>query len=112
MKPTLASDNLRSFVERIERLEAEVKELNSDKSDVYAEAKGNGFDVKALKAVIAYRRKDAGEAREQQAIFETYLSALQSGTEPATRVRAHDSRSKPQESGDGIPDFLDRRASV
>lgn len=81
---------LKSIVERIERLEEEIKDLNSDKRDIYAEAKSNGFDVKVLKAVIAYRRKDSSEAHEFDAIFETYLAELQRGTSVATRVRAHD----------------------
>lgn len=97
------SAQLKSFVDRIERLETEVKELNSDKSDVYAEAKSIGFDVKALKAVIARRRKDPAELSEHDAIVETYLAALESGTTVATRVRAHEA------DDDGIPAFLDRR---
>ena len=88
--PTQAArDHLRAFVERVERIEAEIKELNSDKSDIYHEAKSAGFDDKALKAVIAYRRKDPQAAAEQQMIFETYMAALEGvGTEHATRARA------------------------
>lgn len=83
----IASDHLKLFVERIERLEEECKTINDDKRDVYAEAKSSGFDVKALKAVIAYRRKDPADAEEQQTVFETYLNAL-TGTEHATRAGA------------------------
>lgn len=83
---------LRSLVERIERLECEIAELNSDKRDIYAEAKATGFDVKALKAVIAYRRKDPTERQEHDAIVETYLAELagksSTGTVTATRARA------------------------
>jgi uncharacterized protein (UPF0335 family) len=72
----VAKDHLKAFVERIERLEEEIKVLNDDKRDVYAEAKANGFDVKALKRVVAYRRKDLEQAKEEEAIFETYMQAL------------------------------------
>ena len=72
----IARDHLKSFVERIERLEEEQKDLASDKRDVYEEAKGNGFDVKALRAIIAMRKRDADELREHQLIVETYLEAL------------------------------------
>jgi uncharacterized protein (UPF0335 family) len=82
----IAADQLRSFVERVERLEEEIKALQDDKSDIYKEAKSQGFDAKGLKAVVAYRRKDPEEALNQQAIFETYLDAL--GTVVATRARA------------------------
>lgn len=85
-----AGDQLRSLVERVERIEEEIKELNSDKRDIYAEAKSLGFDVKVLKAVIAYRRKDSNEAQEFDAIFETYLAELQRGTPVATRAHSHD----------------------
>lgn len=80
-----AKDQLKSFVERIERVESEVREMNDDKSDIYKEAKSQGFDVKALKTVIARRRKDANEVAEQNAIVDLYLTSL--GTLPATRAR-------------------------
>ena len=65
-----AKDQLKAFVERVERLEEEKKALAGDTRDVFAEAKGNGFDVKALRTVIKLRRKEA------EAILETYLHAL------------------------------------
>jgi uncharacterized protein (UPF0335 family) len=71
-----AKDHLKAFVERIERLEEEKKAIADDIRDVFAEAKGNGFDVKALRAVIKLRKQDADERREQEAILETYLHAL------------------------------------
>ena len=82
-----ANGHLRSFVERIERIEEQVRDFNSDKSDIYKEAKSNGFDLPALKAVIARRRKGEDKASELDAIVETYLSALASGTVSATRAR-------------------------
>jgi uncharacterized protein (UPF0335 family) len=71
-----AKDQLRAFVERIERLTDEKKSIADDIKEVYAEAKGNGFDVAALRKVISLRRMDADERKEAEAILETYLAAL------------------------------------
>jgi uncharacterized protein (UPF0335 family) len=71
-----AKDHLKAFVERVERLSEEIKALNDDKRDIYAEAKANGFDVKALKEVIKLRAQDVDERKEHEAILETYLQAL------------------------------------
>ncbi|MBN8919297.1 MAG: DUF2312 domain-containing protein [Rhizobiales bacterium] len=71
-----AKDHLKAFVERIERLEEEKKTISDDIKDVYAEAKGNGFDVKALRAVVRLRKQDTDERKEQEAILDTYLAAL------------------------------------
>ena len=71
-----AQGKLRSFIERVERLEEEKKALSDDIRDVYAEAKGNGFDVKALRQVVRLRKQDKDERAEQEAILETYLQAL------------------------------------
>jgi uncharacterized protein (UPF0335 family) len=73
---SVAADQLRSFVERIERTEEEIKGLNADKSDIYKEAKVNGFDVKVLRKVVALRRKDYAERQEEDAILEVYMQAL------------------------------------
>lgn len=73
---TLAGDQLRAFVERIERLEEEKKSIADDIKDVYGEAKGNGFDVKALRAIIRLRKQDQEKRREHEAILETYMHAL------------------------------------
>ena len=62
--------------ERVERLEEEKKAIADDIRDVYAEAKGSGFDVKALHAIVRLRKQDTDERREQQAILETYMHAL------------------------------------
>lgn len=86
-QPVYAKEQLRSFVERVQRLDEEIKELNNDKRDIYAEAKGNGFDAVALKAVIAYLRKDPEKAEEQRELFDVYLANV-SGTERATRAPA------------------------
>lgn len=70
------TDHLKAFVERIERLEEEKKTLSDDVREVYAEAKGSGFDVKALRRLLALRKMDTEERRESEAILETYMSAL------------------------------------
>ena len=71
-----AKDQLKAFVERVERLEEEKKAIADDIRDVYAEAKVNGFDVKALRSVVRLRKQDVNERREQEAVLETYLHAL------------------------------------
>jgi uncharacterized protein (UPF0335 family) len=72
----VAKDHLKAFVERIERLEEEKKALSDDIRDVYAEAKGNGFDVKAMRVVVRLRKQDKAERQEQEMIVETYMHAL------------------------------------
>ena len=71
-----AKDQLKAFVERIERLEEEKKTISEDIRDVYAESKGNGFDTKVLRAVIRLRKQEPQERNEQQMILETYMNAL------------------------------------
>ena len=71
-----AKDQLKAFVERIERLEEEKKAIADDIRDVYAEAKGNGYDVKAMRAVVRLRKQDKDERMEYEAVLETYMHAL------------------------------------
>lgn len=71
-----AKDQLKAFIERVERLEAEKKGLSDDIRDVFAEAKGSGFDVGVLRQVIRLRKQDVSERKEAEAILETYLHAL------------------------------------
>jgi len=71
-----AKDQLKAFVERVERLEEEKKAIADDIRDVYGEAKANGFDTKALRTVVRLRKQDINERKEQEAILETYLHAL------------------------------------
>lgn len=71
-----AKDQLKAFVERIEKLEEEKKTISDDIRDVYAESKANGFDVKALRAIIKMRKIEPTERDEQEAILETYMHAL------------------------------------
>jgi uncharacterized protein (UPF0335 family) len=70
------ASHLRAFVERIERLEEEKKALADDIKDVYAEAKGNGFDTKVIRKVVSIRRQDREKRREEEEILDLYLSAL------------------------------------
>ena len=79
---SVAQDQLRAFVERIERAEEERRAIVDDIKEIYAEAKGNGFDVKVLRQVIAIRRKDHAERMEQESILELYMTALGMQTTP------------------------------
>ena len=72
----VAREQLRSVVERIERLEEEKKAIADDIRDVYAEAKGNGFDTKVLRQVVSLRKKDLTERQEQEAVRDLYMQAL------------------------------------
>lgn len=71
-----AKDQLKAIIERIERLEEEKAQTASDIRDVYVEAKGNGFDVKALRTIVRLRKQDANDRAEQETILETYMQAL------------------------------------
>ena len=73
---SVAQDQLRAFVERIERMEEEKKAIADDIKEIYAEAKGNGFDTKVLRQVIRIRKQDRNERLEQEAILELYMAAL------------------------------------
>ncbi len=72
----IAVDQLRSIIERIERLEEEKASLATDIKEVYAEAKANGYDTKTLRAVVRIRKQDTAERQEQEALLDLYLSAL------------------------------------
>jgi uncharacterized protein (UPF0335 family) len=72
-----AADMLKSIVERIERLEEEKKAIGSDiKDDIYAESKGNGYDVKALRTIIRLRKQSPDDVAAQEAVLDTYKQAL------------------------------------
>ncbi|MET0606508.1 MAG: DUF2312 domain-containing protein [Beijerinckiaceae bacterium] len=76
MSNLIAGDQLKALIERIERLEEEKKALADDIREVYAEAKGNGFDTKAIRKIISLRKKDHAERKEEEAILELYMNAL------------------------------------
>ena len=80
-KPTVSSDSvaqgqIRAFIERIERMEEEKAAIADDIKEIYAEAKGNGFDTKVLRQIIRIRKQDAAERMEQEALLELYMAAL------------------------------------
>ena len=75
-KTTFAQGQLKTIVERIERLEEEKKTIAADIKEVYAEAKGNGFDTKILRKVISLRKKEAADREEEQSMLDLYMAAL------------------------------------
>ena len=72
----VAAEELKQFVERIERLEEEKKAITDDIRDVYAELKGRGFDSKAVRQIVKIRRQDHAERKEMEAILDLYMQAL------------------------------------
>jgi uncharacterized protein (UPF0335 family) len=84
----IAGDRLRSFIERIERLEEEKKALANDIKEVFAEAKGTGFDVKIMRQVIRLRRMDKDDLDEQETLLDVYRRAL--GMLPSEESQAAD----------------------
>jgi uncharacterized protein (UPF0335 family) len=72
----IAGDQLRTIVERIENVEAEIKELTEARKEIYQEAKGNGFDVRTLRDVIRVRKQDQKERDEQETLLDLYLEAI------------------------------------
>ncbi len=81
-KPSAAgvsAGRLRSFIERIERLEEEKEKTATDIREVYAELKGEGFDAKTIRQIVRLRKKDADERAEEEALLDTYMAALGMG---------------------------------
>ena len=85
---TVAHNRLRSFIERIERLEEEKMALMADIKEVYAEAKGVGFDVKTMRKVVSLRKMDDSDRQEAEFLLDTYLSALGMIERPMGSVQA------------------------
>jgi len=73
---TVAAAELRQFIERVERLEEEKAAIQGDIKDVMGEAKGRGYDTKAIRTIIRLRKKDANERIEEETILQTYMAAL------------------------------------
>lgn len=73
---TATGARLRSFIERVERLEEEKKTIADDIKEVYAEAKSQGFDVKTMRKIVSLRKKDPDDRAEEDALLETYMAAL------------------------------------
>jgi len=72
----IAGDRIRSFVERIEQLDSELQALHEQKKEVFAEAKGEGFDTKILRKVVRLRKQDKAKRLEEEALIDLYLSAI------------------------------------
>lgn len=96
---SVAGEKLRAFVERIERVNAEITELNGDKKEIYAEARGQGFDVKILKRVVQRRARDEADVREEDELFTLYWDALQKAP---TRAPAREEQ-KPRQPAAPVP---------
>ena len=79
----IAGDKLRAIVERIERIEEEIKELVEGKKEIYFEAKGNGFDVKILREVLRVRKQDQKQREEQESLLNLYLQAVKGAARAA-----------------------------
>jgi uncharacterized protein (UPF0335 family) len=77
VKGNVAAKELRQFVERVERLEEEKKAISDDIRDVFAEMKGRGYEVKAVRQILKIRKQDQAERQEQEAILEVYMQALE-----------------------------------
>ena len=73
---SVAADELRAFIERYERLEAEVKDIKDSQKEVMAEAKGRGYDTKVIRKIVALRKRNRDDIANEEAITEMYMSAL------------------------------------
>jgi uncharacterized protein (UPF0335 family) len=82
----IAGERLLSFVERIEQLDEEMKALSEGKKEVFAEAKGEGFDVKILKDVIKLRKQDRDERDEHESLLDLYLHAIETAEAPLAKA--------------------------
>ena len=76
---SVAADELRQFIERVEHLEAEKKDIAEQIKEVYAESKGRGYDTKALKTIISLRKKNRDQLAEEEAVLEVYKEAMGMG---------------------------------
>jgi uncharacterized protein (UPF0335 family) len=84
---TIPGGKIRSFVERVENIDAELQELNEQKKEIFAEAKGEGFDVKILKEIIKLRKQDKDERDEREGLLDLYMRAMDTAP-PAQTAKA------------------------
>jgi uncharacterized protein (UPF0335 family) len=82
----VAGDRIRSFVERVEQIDGELQELNELKKQVFAEAKGDGLDVKILKEIVKLRKQDAEERDEHDTLLDVYMRAMDRAVEPEAKA--------------------------
>jgi uncharacterized protein (UPF0335 family) len=78
----IAGGRIRSLVERIEQIEGEIAELNEGKKEIFAEAKGEGFDVKVIREIIKLRKQDQDERDEHETLLDLYMRAMDRTDEP------------------------------
>jgi uncharacterized protein (UPF0335 family) len=84
---TIPGGKIRAFVERIENLDGEIQELNEQKKEVFAEAKGEGFDIKILKEIVKLRKQDEEERDERESMLDLYMRAMeQAGQEKVAKA--------------------------
>jgi uncharacterized protein (UPF0335 family) len=82
----IAGDRIRSFIERIEQIEEELKALNEGKKEVFSEAKGEGFDVKVLKEILRLRKQDKDERDEHDSLLDLYMRAMDADAVPTAKA--------------------------
>jgi uncharacterized protein (UPF0335 family) len=82
----IAGDRIRSFIERVEHIDEEIKALNEGKKEVWSEAKGEGFDVKVLKEVLRLRKQDKDERDEHESLLDLYLRAMETAESPQAKA--------------------------
>ncbi len=82
----IAGDRIRSFIERVEHIEEELKALNEGKKEIFAEAKGEGFDVKVLKEILRLRKQDKDERDEQDSLLDLYMQAMETAEAPVAKA--------------------------
>ena len=82
----IAGERIRSFIERVEQIEEELKALNEGKKEVFAEAKGEGFDVKVLKEILKLRKQDKDERDEQESLLDLYMQAMEQSDAPLQKA--------------------------
>ena len=85
---TIPGGKIRAFVERIENLDNEIQELNEQKKEVFAEAKGDGFDVKILKEIVKLRKQDEEERDERESMLDLYMRAMEQAAAPEKVAKA------------------------
>ena len=82
----ISGDRIRSFIERIEHIDEEIKGLNEGKKEAFAEAKGEGFDVKVLREILRLRKLDREDREEHKSLVDLYLRAMESASTPDVRA--------------------------
>ena len=82
----MSGDRVRSFIERIEHIDEEIKGLNEGKKEAFAEAKGEGFDVKVLREILRLRKLDREDREEHESLVDLYLRAMESASTPDVRA--------------------------